>query len=427
MRRLRMHLEVWIIPLVLSMLLSPLFLRNLDDLHNFAGDETLWLAVSNKLFQLYFIENDFFASTWHDEFSTFGSRQPQIGKYLIGLGTTMAGYSGEPYNPYYYNWQHDLAWNMSNGGVPPADIVASGRLPIAITGLLSCLIFYWLVTLVTNRWTAVIATLSLVQAGLLTASSRRAMIDTPALAFGLLTLVGLVYLLRALRHHQRRQAIVVAILTGLACGLAVGTKLNTLLILGLCGGVLLFRTFLNLRKEFRQAVLSFLCLTVVYSGTAFIAYISNPFLYRSTLAGMVHLLEMGQLVATIPFGQLTTPVARMQAIWQSMNEYAPLARLGLAYDRWLLLLGIIALGRSAWQNINDFRARQLDVIVLWIIVSYVGIGLWLPHPWERYYLPLQPCNAILQAYGVVWALQGMYTWSTLRLRSHYSIERKPAS
>jgi hypothetical protein len=45
LRRLRTYFGVWIIPFVLCFALSPLFLLNLDDLHNFQGDETLWLAV----------------------------------------------------------------------------------------------------------------------------------------------------------------------------------------------------------------------------------------------------------------------------------------------------------------------------------------------------------------------------------------------
>src|SRR6266496_4253150 len=142
--RLRTNFGVWIIPLALCMVLSPLFLLKLDDLHNFQGDETLWLAVSNKLFHLYVIDHNTTDPAWREEFSTFGSSQPQIGKYMIGLGTYAAGYIGEPYNPYHYNWAHDLAWNLEHRGVPPAGVVAMGRLPVAILGLLACLIFYWL-------------------------------------------------------------------------------------------------------------------------------------------------------------------------------------------------------------------------------------------------------------------------------------------
>lgn len=415
MLRLSTRLHVWLIPLALLAVLSPLFLLNLDDRHNFTGDETLWLAVSNKLFRLYVIEHNFSDPAWSDDFSTFGSRQPQIGKYVIGLGTYAANYSGEPYTSYYYDWRHDLAWNLANGGVPPADVVASGRFPVAVLGLLACLVFYWLMALVTSWWTALVATMGLVQAGLLTESSRRAMIDTPAFAFGLLAMVGIVYTLRALRGHHVKQTIAAAILTGLACGLAVGTKLNTLLVVGVCVLALLGEALTLLRKRKRYALVPLLCLVLIGACTALVVYVSNPFLYVNTLAGVRHLFELGELVATIPLDQLTTPAARVQAVWQSTSMYAPLARLGYPYDRWLLLLGMLALAVSAWQNIARFRERQLDLITLWIVVSYVGVTAWLPHPWERYFLPLQACNAALQAYGVAWALQGVYAWRAVHL------------
>jgi hypothetical protein len=421
LRRLRTNFGVWLIPLALCMILSPLFLLNLDDLHNFQGDETLWLGVSNKLFRLYVIEHNTTDPAWNGEFSTFGSSQPQIGKYMIGLGTYAVGYTGEPYNPYSYNWGHDLAWNLGHRGVPPAGVVTIARLPVAILGLLACLIFYWLITLVTNWWTALLATASFAGAGLLTESSRRAMIDTPALAFGLLSLVGAVYLLRGLRGHDPKPA-AWSVFTGLACGLAIGTKLNTLLIVAVCVIALLSEALIQLLHGWRRSLLPLLCLTLICVCAALVVYASNPFLYHNTLAGVDHLLELGSLVATIPIDQLTTPAARLQAVWQSTSVYAPLARLGQPYDRWLLLLGAIALVASAGRHWASFRARQLDLIVLWIIVSYVGITAWLPHPWERYYLPLQPCNALLQAYGVVWLLGRIYTWKQASALSHMSTE-----
>jgi hypothetical protein len=420
--RLRTNVGVWIIPLALCMVLSPLFLLKLDDLHNFQGDETLWLAVSNKLFRLYIIDHNTTDPAWREEFSTFGSSQPQIGKYLIGLGTYAVDYIGEPYSPYHYNWAHDLAWNMEHRGVPPAGVVATGRLPVAILGLLGCLIFYWLIALITNWWTALLATASFAAAGLLTESSRRAMVDTPALAFGLLSLVGVVYLIRGLRSCDPKRAIAWSAFAGLACGLAIGTKLNTLLMVGVCVITILSEALIQMLGGWRRSLLPLLCLTLICVCAGLVVYVSNPFLYHNTITGVYHLLALGSLVATIPIDQLTTPAARIQAIWQSTSVYAPLARLGQPYDRWLLLLGAIGLVATARRNWASFRARQLDLIVLWVIVSYVGITAWLPHPWDRYYLPLQPCNALLQAYGVVWLLERIHTWKQASPLSHASTE-----
>lgn len=409
MLRDRNPVQRWIIPLVLVLALAPVFLHTLDDLQNFSGDETLWLAVSDKLFRLFVVEHDFGDGAWREEFSTFGSRQPQIGKYLIGIGTYAAGYTAEPYTPYRYNWGQDLSWNLANGGVPPAHLVAAGRLPVALVGIGACLVFYWLIALVANPLTAMLATVGMVQAGLLVESSRRAMIDTPALAFGLLTLVGMVYTLRALRGQQPRRAAGAAALAGLACGLAVGTKLNTLLILVVCALTLLGEA--ALAPTWRRRRLPLLCLALIAAGTALVVYLSNPFLHVGVLAGVRHQVEMGYLVATIPFDQLTTPGARVHAVWQSTLDFGPCARMGLPVDRWLLLAGLTALATRWWQRRAEFRAQGLDLLVLWVAVSYVGITVWLPHTWARYYLPLQPCNAFVEAYGLLWLLSSAAVWS----------------
>jgi 4-amino-4-deoxy-L-arabinose transferase-like glycosyltransferase len=409
MLRDRNPFQRWIIPLVLALAMAPVFLHNLDDLQNFSGDETLWLAVSNKLFRLFVVEHDFGHSAWREEFSTFGSRQPQIGKYLIGIGTYAAGYSAEPYTPYRYNWGRDLSWNRANGGVPPAHLVAAGRLPVALLGIGACLVFYWLIALVTNPWTATLATVGMVQGGLLAESSRRAMIDTPALAFGLLALVGMVYTLRALRRQQPRRAAGAAALAGLACGLAVGTKLNTLLILAVCALTLLGEA--ALAPAWRGRRLPLLCLALVAAGTALVVYIANPFLHVDVLAGLRHQVEMGYLVATIPFDQLTTPAARVLAVWQSTLDFGPFARMGLPIDRWLLLAGLVALAARGWQHRAELRAQGLDLLLVWIAVSYIGITVWLPHAWARYYLPLQPCNAFVEAYGLLWLLSSAFVRS----------------
>jgi len=71
--------------MALLSILCVLFLTRLGDLGNYHGDESLWLTVSTKLFRLYAFEHQFDDPAWHQEYSTFGSRQPQIGKYLIGL------------------------------------------------------------------------------------------------------------------------------------------------------------------------------------------------------------------------------------------------------------------------------------------------------------------------------------------------------
>lgn len=413
------------IAVALLPILACMFLPRLDNLGNYNGDETLWLAVSNKLFRLYAVERDFGDPAWQQDYSTFGTWQPQIGKYVIGLGTYFGGYTAEPYQAFYYNWQHDLAWNMANKGVPPAELVLTGRLPVACMGMLAGLLFYWLASLLLGPWPGLLAVAILLAGRLLVDSSRVAMIDSPALAFGLATLIALVYLLRALRRHEARKALLLAIPTGVVAGLAIGTKLNTLLVVAVCVVMLLGEALVQLRVRPRLGLVALLACATSILCAWLVFYASNPFLYGNAIAGSRHLVGMGALVATIPFDQITSQSGRVQAIWDQLLVYAPLARLGLPYDRWLILFGLASLATAALPYHAYLRRHQLDVLLVWTVVSYVGITLWLPHPWPRYYLPLQPCNALLETIAIVWPLRGLWMLSVmLRQRSGLRLQQR---
>ncbi|MBI5375753.1 MAG: phospholipid carrier-dependent glycosyltransferase [Candidatus Schekmanbacteria bacterium] len=392
--------------LVLLPFLCFIFLSDLDDLGNYQGDESTWITVSERLFRLYALERNFSDPDWYKEFNTFGSRQPQIGKYLIGLGAVTTDFRGDP-REYLWQWSKSREWNMGHT-VPPAKVVARARFPVAIMGVIACLSFYWLVTLVTNQWCGLLALANLLGARLLLDLSRRAMIDTPAFTFGLLTLIGMVYLLRSLRDNHTGSAVYCAILTGLAAGAAVGTKLNALLILLVCIISIAGEALLSIYSSRIKAYAAFLCMFIVLGVAGMVFYLSNPFLYHAPLAGFKHMLEMNDIVFDIPYQSLSTLPERISALWKNTGVFAPFANIGLPVDRVILLLGIVAFCIMSFrQGYKRLRYCGLDLILLWIVISYAGIILWLPHDWPRYYLPLQPCNAFLQAYGICWVVSGL--------------------
>src|SRR5262249_9427450 len=138
-------------------------------------------------------------------------------------------------------------------------------------------------------------------------------------------------------------------------------------------------------------------------------FVSNPFLYSDPIGGTYHILSMNQFMLEHPNPWMTlTIAAKREALWRNTLYFAPLNQVGLAGDRWFLLAGCIALGMTAWRLQRTFWDRSIDVIVVWIIISYIGTGLWLPSDIDRYYLPLQPCNAFLEAYGAVWIAREAY-------------------
>lgn len=309
-------------------------------------------------------------------------------------------FTGDP-NVYTWHWSETWAWNMEHS-IPPRALVVSGRFPIALMGAISCFAFFWLVSLVTNRYCGIVALASLLGARLLFLSCRVALIDAPVIAFSIMTLIGMIYVLRTLRSEQAAKAIVWALPTGIVAGLAVSTKLNALLILGACLCSLLLEALWWMRTDRQRTHTSLLCLAVIMSCVALIFYASNPFLYQHPFAGVQHLLELNALIASIHFDPLKTIPERVMAVWKSLEVFAPLRFLGLSGDRWVTLFGLVMLLATAWQNFQQLRSRQLDFIIIWIIITYVGITLWIPHNWSRYYLLLQPCNAFLQSYVLYW-------------------------
>jgi len=44
------------------------------------------------------------------------------------------------------------------------------------------------------------------------------------------------------------------------------------------------------------------------------------------------------------------------------------------------------------------------------VLSYIAIAVWLPSDYDRYFLPLQPGNAFLQAFGVIWLVKTIWAF-----------------
>ena len=41
-----------------------------------------------------------------------------------------------------------------------------------------------------------------------------------------------------------------------------------------------------------------------------------------------------------------------------------------------------------------------SIIILWTFITFVGIIVWIPFDWSRYYLPVIPCIVIITGYCI---------------------------
>jgi hypothetical protein len=227
---------------------------------------------------------------------------------------------------------------------------------------------------------------------------------------------------------------------GLSYGLCVGTKLNALLVGVVCvlwGGTGLFwlylercavpestrsvsesvkvyssRLFAALRRDKKTlcsvatSVALFLCVTAV----VFLAL--NPFLYSQPLRNTKHLIELGRLVARydVPDDQRLDTWARR---WDSLINIG-LGRTGAFryYLKWpwvdIILAGLgglVCVRTIIWRASGPLR-RNYSWFVIWLAVTMAGILYWTPFNWPRWYLPLEPCWAVLEGIGVALVLTG---------------------
>jgi hypothetical protein len=81
------------------------------------------------------------------------------------------------------------------------------------------------------------------------------------------------------------------------------------------------------------------------------------------------------------------------------------------HDSWgviggpFLSLGLFILGTFllAYEGVSSFfreRPSIIFVVLLWILITFIAVISYTPMNWTRYYLPLIPCIAIAQAYGI---------------------------
>lgn len=398
---------------VLLLLLMPLlliaFFRNLEDLSTYHVDETIWIPYGNQVFRLFFIRHDISSTFWQDDFYTYGTYNPPIGKYLIGFGTYTAGYDGIYYKEH-YNWQQTVEWNEDQGNIYEPDLLRAARWPVALLGVLGCVCLYWFIALITNGWYGFASVLMLLAGQLYVASSRAAMLDIPGVAFGLFACVCLWHLVAALRAEQVTAIFSWALGCGLALGLAVGTKLTGGLALIACVLVLLLESVVAMRRgrdtnRFWQSLMIIGALaTALFVG-------SNPFLYPDPLGGVKHMLSFTSIMSKTEGALRSGDIAgKLAATIDQTLLFAPLRQLGGTGDALVLLIGLIALGARCAKNWRACWEGQMSTLLVCMLVTFVGIALWLPIAWARYTLPLQPWSAFVYAYGVVWMARYVARW-----------------
>lgn len=146
----------------------------------------------------------------------------------------------------------------------------------------------------------------------------------------------------------------------------------------------------------------------------------NPYLYHDTVAHVRYMLRLGtenvvKLQALFPKTALTTLRDKLYWFWRiNFLEYGTLARVatrsvvpwGQVVDAMLVALGFVWLVKDAVAELRKGMSLLRTGLLVWVLVSVIGVLIWTPFRWPRYYIYVFPYWAVLVGYG----LSAMLAW-----------------
>lgn len=411
--------------------------RNVD----YHPDEGVWTAAGKYYFERFFLEGDFSYETWSSpRYMHFGHWNPTVGKFLFGASLFAQGVveEGVPVRPY-DDFGGMLGWNVIARSRPPAEILAASRRFVVLVGAVSTAVVFLLVRALTRSWaTGALAALLQTTSPLWAVITGRALMDTPALLFGLATLLALTW---ALPRHggegRARRPWLGGLVVGAALGAALGTKLNTLLVAAVgvawAAAWIAWRYAPLLRERgardadlvglVREHPAPFRRLVVVGATALFVSgavfYASNPYLYPRPVGNTLVLLSLNQALRDYP----APPDQRLDSWGERFGslihsgERGPLGRATgwPPADVVLAGLGALALVR---RTARGRRARlEASWLLLWVGVTAAGVLVATPFNWARFYAPMIPCWAALEAAGLVAVVRAATRVRSSRLKT----------
>lgn len=394
------------------------------DLELFHGDENHWLINSHKYFKLLFIYKNVSSKQW-GKFSAYD--QPPVGKYVMGLALFIAGDKDEIQELEQMNswdFSKDYDWNVANGAIPPMKLLHAARLTMAILGIFTCLLIYYIGRSIFGLKTGIIASLLLAYNPLMVSCSRRAMPDALFLFFVTANIALIMFFYRSFLKQELQKTVVFAALIGINIALASATKLNGaitgVIFVFFCILILFTKTiqYKSLKTTFKSKLLKLksdkelkiltgsLLISMLVAIIVFIAV--NPYLYKQTLGRTINLVEHRASMANGQ--QKDNPDEALTYLSEKFNSvvrrtmfpgsYVILSSiLKIPIDLALFILGLIILLYTEIKHIrNNCKPSLRSIVILWAIITFLSITVWLPLDWDRYYLPIVLCVVMISGY-----------------------------
>lgn len=420
-------------PLLGLLLALPFFWRL--DAEEFHGDESHWISSGQQAFYLLTVGR-LTDPQWREEFYLYS--QPQVGKVAIGAALAGSGIAG-PTPIYDYDWQRRPWENQAVGRVPAPRAVLAGRLAGAAAGWLACLALWGLAVELGAAGAGRLGAALLASHPLWLANARRAGLDAPSLALGL---IAVWIAARALKQTQRPSSghsLRLLVLAGVALGLGAGAKYVALLTLPVLI-VPFAATLLAARRRRRGQrsegvppvgapprgvfpagmLVASAGLALLVAGATFWA--TNPTLYPDPWRGLqasVGFLtwQAGEMRQRSPVFQ-SPPLVALEIVDRAFwpTRYPPVIDLTLpeplvpgSYGTPVVALGalmavipLLASPFRRWAVPEGERRSPGALLAAGTWVAAVGLALTVTIPiwWERWHLPLIPPLCLLAGLGL---------------------------
>ena len=380
-------------------------------------DEVYWIG-STYYYHLAFHERD-----WsHPDWKVVSAREnPQIARYVIGARLALAGQQvvnrdmiacfrlmfpvpAEKFNA----WEgRDLILEdigkvtlaqcggaLGGPGVTRKDdLFALARQAVVACGIVASLVTFFFGASIASRATGLIASQLLLLHPVNIRAYTHAMSDGVAMLFSVAAAYGAWDFHRRLSDAtpiSRRRAMFLVFLNGTLLALAVGAKMNALLIVALFGAGALAAAVLAWRRGDPSRVRLTLGLA---AGTGVVALVlfslSNPAIMIDPIAGLPALFTI-QSMGMRYFQDLMADRAllTLPAKFRAVSNVA-FGVLGFALvSVWSLLAAVRRPRHGVW------------FVAGWFLITVVVVTLWIPFAWQRYVLPVAPSMLLLLAYAI---------------------------
>ena len=319
-------------------------------------------------------------------------------------------------------FERSKQWNINQGRVTSSDILKPVRLMNAFWGLLTCLIVYFIGKNLVNIYVGMIAALLLGLNPLMISCCRKAMTDAPLIFFMTLTVLLMIKWYQGIINNRPAyQNYLLSILMGISIGTAIGIKLNggLLLFLLLAGVILLLINLMICRRMENfggtrvfggtRIILSFLIVCMIASST-FISF--SPNFYANPFKSAVRMIKMrSKGIASHgkrhPRGLYTLSKKTASVLYRTlMGNFTTLASfINVPFELIFFLVGCVTLIGIEWKSFKISQQFGLTSLILfWVVIIFLGVIIWIPFSYSRYYLPVIPPLSIVCATAIAYLI-----------------------